>query len=267
MSAGSVETISAYQNLKVEREGAVARVILNRPSRRNALSLDLMRELIEYLSATARDQEIHAIILGAEGSVFCAGHDLAEMIGKNINEYRHIFDTCTELMVKIQSIPQPVIAEVQGTATAAGCQLVATCDLAIASEKAMFGTPGVKLGLFCTTPMVALSRAVGRKRALQMLLSGEMINASTAADWGLVNAVVPGEALAQETGKLAKKVAAASPLTIGLGKQAFYAQVDLDQPKAYAYAKEVMSMNSLALDAQEGMSAFLEKRPACWVGR
>ena len=267
MSAGSIETISAYQNLKVEREGAVARVILNRPSRRNALSLDLMRELIERLSATARDPEVHAIILGAEGNVFCAGHDLAEMIGKNINEYRHIFDTCTELMMKIQSIPQPVIAEVQGTATAAGCQLVATCDLAVASEKAMFGTPGVKIGLFCTTPMVALSRAVGRKRALQMLLSGEVINATTAADWGLVNAVVPSEALAQETRKLAEKVAAASPLTIGLGKQAFYAQIDLDQPKAYAYAKEVMSMNSLALDAQEGMSAFLEKRPACWVGR
>jgi enoyl-CoA hydratase/carnithine racemase len=170
-------------------------------------------------------------------------------------------------MTKIQSIPQPVIAEVQGTATAAGCQLVATCDLAIASERAMFGTPGVKIGLFCTTPMVALSRAVGRKRALQMLLSGEMINASTAADWGLVNAVVPAETLVQETRKLAEKVAAASPLTVGLGKQAFYAQIDLDQPKAYAYAKEVMSMNSLALDAQEGMSAFLEKRPACWVGR
>ncbi len=267
MSASSVETISAYQNLKVERQGAVARVMLNRPSRRNALSLDLMRELIEYFSATTRDPEVHAVILGAEGNVFCAGHDLAEMVGKNINEYRHIFDMCTELMTKIQSIPQPVIAEVQGTATAAGCQLVATCDLAIASDKAMFGTPGVKIGLFCTTPMVALSRAVGRKRALQMLLSGEMINASTAADWGLVNAVVPANALAQETAMLAQKVAAASPLTIGLGKQAFYAQIDLDQPKAYAYAKEVMSMNSLALDAQEGMTAFLEKRPACWVGR
>jgi enoyl-CoA hydratase/carnithine racemase len=267
MSAGSMEMISAYQNLKVERQGAVARVTLNRPSRRNALSLDLMQELIEYLSATAHDPEIHAVILGAEGNVFCAGHDLAEMVGKNINEYRHIFDTCTELMTKLQSIPQPVIAEVQGTATAAGCQLVATCDLAIASDKALFGTPGVKIGLFCTTPMVALSRAVGRKRALQMLLSGEMINASTAADWGLVNAVVPAESLAQETLMLAQKVAAASPLTVGLGKQAFYAQIDLDQPKAYAYAKEVMSMNSLALDAQEGMSAFLEKRPACWVGR
>jgi enoyl-CoA hydratase/carnithine racemase len=170
-------------------------------------------------------------------------------------------------MTKIQSIPQPVIAEVQGTATAAGCQLVATCDLAIACDKAGFATPGVKIGLFCTTPMVALSRAVGRKRALQMLLTGEMIDAPTAADWGLVNMVVPAESLAQETRKLAQKVASASTLTIALGKQAFYTQIDLDQPKAYAYAKEVMSMNSLAADAQEGMSAFLEKRPACWVGR
>ena len=253
--------------MKFEREGTLAVITLNRPNRRNALSLDLMRELIDCLSAISRDREIHAVILAAAGNVFCAGHDLAEMTGKNINDYRHIFDTCTDLMTKIQSIPQPVIAEVQGTATAAGCQLVATCDLAIASDKAGFATPGVKIGLFCTTPMVALSRAVGRKRALQMLLTGEMIDAVTAADWGLVNMVVPAESLAQETRKLAQKVASASTLAIALGKQAFYAQIDLDQPKAYAYTKEVMSMNSLAADAQEGMTAFLEKRPACWVGR
>jgi enoyl-CoA hydratase/carnithine racemase len=160
-----------------------------------------------------------------------------------------------------------VIAEVPGTATAAGCQLVATCDLAVASDQAGFATPGVKIGLFCTTPMVALSRAIGRKRALQMLLTGEMIPAATAAEWGLVNLVVPADALTQETRKLAQKVAAASTLTLALGKQAFYTQIDLDQPKAYAYAKEVMSMNSLAMDAQEGMTAFLAKRPACWVGR
>lgn len=267
MATSTLETISAYQNLKFEREGTLAVVTLNRPQRRNALSLDLMLELIDCLSAIGRDREIHAVILAASGNVFCAGHDLAEMTGKNINDYRHIFDTCVDLMTKIQSIPQPVIAEVQGTATAAGCQLVATCDLAVASDKVGFATPGVKIGLFCTTPMVALSRAVGRKRALQMLLTGEMIDAPTAADWGLVNLVVPAESLAQETRKLAQKVASASPLTIALGKQAFYAQVDLDQPKAYAYAKEVMSMNSLAADAQEGMTAFLEKRPACWVGR
>jgi len=267
MATQTVELQASYQHLKFERQGAVAVVTLNRPNRRNALSLGLMAEFINCLSDIGRDREIHAVILAAAGSVFCAGHDLAEMVGKNINDYRLIFDTCTDLMTKIQSIPQPVIAEVQGTATAAGCQLVATCDLAIASEKAAFGTPGVKLGLFCTTPMVALSRAVGRKRALQMLLSGEMIDAATAADWGLVNRVVPANVLTEETRKLAEKVASASPLTIGLGKNAFYAQIDLDQPKAYAYAKEVMSMNSLALDAQEGMTAFLEKRPACWVGR
>jgi enoyl-CoA hydratase/carnithine racemase len=256
-----------YQNLKFEREGSLAVITLNRPNRRNALSLDLMNELMDCLSAIGRDKEIHAVILAAAGTVFCSGHDLGEMVGKDINEYRQIYDTCTDLMTKIQSIPQPVIAEVQGTATAAGCQLVATCDLAIASDKAAFATPGVKLGLFCTTPMVALSRAVGRKRALQMLLSGEMIPAATAAEWGLVNLVVPADALTQETRKLAEKVSAASTLTLALGKQAFYAQIDLDQPKAYAYAKEVMSMNSLAQDAQEGITAFLEKRPACWVGR
>ena len=267
MATSTLETVSAYQNLKFDREGNLAVVTLNRPNRRNALSLDLMRELIHCLSAIGQDREIHAVILAASGNVFCAGHDLAEMTGKNINDYRHIFDVCTDLMTKIQSIPQPVIAEVQGTATAAGCQLVATCDLAIASDKVGFATPGVKIGLFCTTPMVALSRAVGRKRALQMLLTGEMIDAPTAADWGLVNLVVPAESLTQETRKLAQKVAGASTLTIALGKQAFYTQIDLDQPKAYAYAKEVMSMNSLAADAQEGMTAFLEKRPACWVGR
>ncbi len=267
MATQTVGTRAIYENMKFEREGTLAVITLNRPSRRNALSLDLMYELSDCISAIGRDQEIHAVILAAAGNVFCSGHDLGEMVGKNINDYRHIFDTCTDLMTKIQSIPQPVIAEVQGTATAAGCQLVATCDLAVASDKAAFATPGVKLGLFCTTPMVALSRAVGRKRALQMLLSGEMIPATTAAEWGLVNLVVPADALTQETLQLAKKIASASTLTLALGKQAFYTQIDLDQPKAYAYAKEVMSMNSLAMDAQEGMTAFLEKRPACWVGR
>jgi enoyl-CoA hydratase/carnithine racemase len=170
-------------------------------------------------------------------------------------------------MMKIQAIPQPVIAEVQGIATAAGCQLVATCDLAVASNAAAFATPGVRIGLFCTTPMVALSRAVGRKRALQMLLTGEMVDAATAADWGLVNRVVPADELPLETRKLATRIAEASTLTVSLGKQAYYTQIDLDQPKAYAYAKEVMSMNSLAADAQEGISAFLEKRTPCWTGR
>jgi enoyl-CoA hydratase/carnithine racemase len=189
------------------------------------------------------------------------------MTGRNINEYRHIFDVCTRLMEKIQSIPQPVIAEVQGIATAAGCQLAATCDLVVASDQAAFATPGVKIGLFCTTPMVALSRAIGRKRAFEMLLTGDMVDARTAADWGLVNRVAPASELAAETRRLAARVADASTLVISLGKQAYYTQIDLDQSKAYAYAKEVMSMNALAADAQEGISAFLEKRSPCWTGK
>ena len=245
----------------------MAVVTLNRPARRNALSLELMEELIRCLSEIGESREIRAVILAAAGKAYCSGHDLSEMIGGNINEYRRIFDVCTELMTKIQSIRQPVIAEVQGTATAAGCQLVATCDLAIASEQASFATPGVKIGLFCTTPMVALSRAVGRKRALEMLLTGTPVDARTAAEWGLVNRVVPTPELQAETRKLAVRIADASELVVAIGKQAYYTQTDLEQPKAYAYAKEVMSMNALAADAQEGISAFLEKRSPCWAGK
>lgn len=256
-----------YQSICFDTEGPVAVVTLNRPNRRNALSLELMLELIECLGHIGRESSLRAVVLAAAGNVFCSGHDLSQMVGRNINEYRRIFDVCTELMTKIQSIPQPVIAQVQGVATAAGCQLVATCDLAVASERASFATPGVKIGLFCTTPMVALSRAIGRKRALQMLLTGEALDATTAAEWGLINRVVPDAQLAHATRELAAQIVSASSLTVALGKQAFYAQIDLDQPKAYAYAKEVMSMNSLAADAQEGISAFLGKRPACWTGK
>lgn len=263
----AVEEKALYRDLSFAVEGRVAVVTLNRPARRNALSLDLMRELIACLDEIGRSRELRAVILAAAGRVFCSGHDLSEMTGRDINEYRLIFDVCTELMTKIQTIPQPVIAEVQGVATAAGCQLVAACDLAIASDQASFATPGVRIGLFCTTPMVALTRAVGRKRALQMLLTGETVDAATAADWGLVNRAVPASELTAETRRLALRIAEASPLVIAIGKQAFYAQIDLDQPKAYAYAKEVMSMNALASDAQEGVSAFLEKRPPCWTGR
>jgi enoyl-CoA hydratase/carnithine racemase len=256
-----------YRYLLSEREGSLAIITLNRPERRNALSLDLMLELIEYLDAIAAEPEARVVILAAAGKAFSSGHDLSEMTGRSITEYRRIFDVCTELMAKIQSIPQPVIAQVQGIATAAGCQLVATCDLAVASSEATFATPGVKIGLFCTTPMVALSRAVGRKRAMEMLLSGRLIDAEAAADWGLVNRVVPPDELAAETRRLACQIADASGFTVALGKQAYYAQIDLDQPRAYAYAKEVMSMNALAADAQEGISAFLDKRPAHWKGR
>jgi len=262
-----VQEAATFRDLTVTREDHLAIVTLNRPQRRNALSLELMQELIRCLDEIGRNLEIRAVILAAAGKVFCSGHDLSEMTGRNINEYRQIFDTCTKLMEKVQSIPQPVIAEVQGIATAAGCQLVATCDLVVASDQAAFATPGVKIGLFCTTPMVALSRAVGRKRALEMLLTGDMVDASTAAEWGLVNRVVPASELAAQSRKLAARIAEASSLVVSLGKQAYYTQIDLDQPKAYAYAKEVMSMNALAADAQEGISAFLEKRAPCWTGK
>jgi len=257
----------SYENIGFATEGSIALVTLNRPQRRNALSLALMQELIDCLSAIGRRHDLRAVILAAAGKVFSSGHDLSEMVGRDIGEYRRLFDVCAELMTKLQSIPQPVIAEVQGIATAAGCQLVATCDLAIAAEEAAFATPGVKIGLFCTTPMVALSRAVGRKRSLEMLLTGEPIDAHRAAEWGLVNRVVALGQLRAETRQLADRIAAASELVVTLGKQAYYTQIDLDQPKAYAYAKEVMSLNSLAHDAQEGIASFLEKRTPCWTGR
>jgi enoyl-CoA hydratase/carnithine racemase len=256
-----------YENIGFETEGCVAVVTLNRPNRRNALSLGLMRELLDCLGRIGQERKLRAVILAAAGKVYSSGHDLSELVGRDINDYRQIFDVCAELMTKIQSIPQPVIAEVQGIATAAGCQLVATCDLVVAAEEASFATPGVKIGIFCTTPMVALSRAVGSKRALQMLLTGDPIDAQTAVEWGLVNSVVPAGELKNETRKLAARIAQASSFTVAIGKQAFYSQVDLDQPKAYAYAKEVMAMNAMAADAQEGISAFLGKRAACWTGR
>jgi enoyl-CoA hydratase/carnithine racemase len=226
-----------------------------------------MRELLACLETIGRDREVRAVILEAAGKVFCSGHDLSEMTGRDVNDYREIFDVCSELMQKLQAIPQPVIAAVQGIATAAGCQLVASCDLAVAAEEAAFATPGVKIGLFCTTPMVALTRAIGRKRALQMLLTGELVDARTAADWGLVNQVVPGGELGAAARAMAERIVAASSLTVGIGKQAFYTQIDLDQPKAYAYAKEVMTMNAMAADAQEGIGAFLGKRKPCWSGK
>jgi enoyl-CoA hydratase/carnithine racemase len=258
---------SSFEYLLAESDSPIAIITLNRPGRRNALSLGLMRELITCLRAFGQSQEIQAVIIAANGPVFSAGHDLNELRDRTVGEYRNLFDVCTELMTLIQSIPQPVIAEVQGMATAAGCQLVATCDLAVAAEHAEFATPGVRIGLFCTTPMVALSRAIGRKRALEMLMTGTAISARTAMEWGLINHVTPAARLREKTLELAERIAQASSLTLSIGKQAFYAQIDLDQPKAYAYAKEVMSLNALAEDAQEGMGAFLEKRGPCWKGR
>jgi len=259
--------MSRYEHLVVENNGSITVITLNRPDRRNALSLDLMQELISCLREIGGSTEVRAVILAAAGPAFSAGHDLSELREKGIDEYRNVFEVCTELMTIIQSIPQPVIAEVRGIATAAGCQLVATCDLAIAAEEARFATPGVRIGLFCTTPMVALTRAIGRKRALEMLVTGVPIDARTAMEWGLINRMVPAERLREETLALAHRIAEASPLTMSIGKQAFYSQIDLDQSNAYVYAKEVMSKNALAEDAQEGIGAFLEKRTPTWHGR
>ena len=257
----------AYRYLTATQEGPVGVITLNRPERRNALSLDLMREIIQCLDELAGDHSVRAIILAAKGKAFSSGHDLSEMVGRSEDDYRELFSVCTQLMSRIQSIPQPVIAQVQGIATAAGCQLVASCDLAIASEDAAFATPGVNIGLFCSTPMVAVSRAIGRKRALEMLLTGKLVDASTASEWGLINRVVAAIELEAETRRLANEIARSSDFTLALGKQAFYCQIDLNQPDAYSYAQDVMTKNSLAQDAQEGMSAFLEKRPAVWVGK
>lgn len=248
----------------VSRDGAVATVTLNRPDRRNALSARLLRELRDALLSIGRDATVHAVILAARGPVFSSGHDLGEMVGSPRAAHRRLFDLCTETMAAIQAIPQPVIAEVGGLATAAGCQLAASCDLVVAAEQAGFATPGVRIGLFCTTPMVALTRAVGRKRAMEMLLTGEPVDARTAADWGLVNRVVPGDELRAATRRLAGQIAAHSADAVAVGKRAFYAQVDLPQGKAYDRAVKAMSRNAAADDAQEGMAAFLEKRAPRW---
>ncbi|MBC5811025.1 MAG: enoyl-CoA hydratase [Candidatus Eremiobacteraeota bacterium] len=262
-----IET-TTYRFLNFDVEGGIATIALANPEKRNALSMATMRELIAALDAAGRDPAVKVVVLRALGPVFSSGHDLREMRcagdASDIAKFRDIFDVCVVMMEKIQGIPQPVIAEIDGIATAAGCQLVATCDLAIASDGSKFATPGVKIGLFCTTPMVALSRAIGRKRALEMLYTGEFVDAATAAEWGLINRAVPAAQLRGEVAALARKIADASGFVVGLGKAAFYTQIDLDQPKAYAYAKEVMSMNALAADAQEGIGAFLERRKPEW---
>ncbi|MBV9103973.1 MAG: enoyl-CoA hydratase [Candidatus Eremiobacteraeota bacterium] len=252
-----------YVTREPEASGIEA-ITLARPEKRNALSLELMEALLGVLEEIGNDRSVRVVILRALGPAFSAGHDLRELLRGDVASYRETFDVCTRLMTAMQSIPQPVIAEVDGVATAAGCQLVASCDLAVASNLARFATPGVKIGLFCTTPMVALTRAIGRKRAMEMLLTGEFIDAETAAAWGLVNRVVEPERLREAVVELARSVANASAFVVGLGKAAFYAQIDLDQPKAYAYAKEVMSMNALAEDAHEGMAAFVERRTPAW---
>jgi enoyl-CoA hydratase/carnithine racemase len=259
--------VTELEHVVVRREPPAARITLNRPEKRNALSLELMREVVGVLRELGADREVRAIVFEGAGPAFSGGHDLAEMVGRDLPFYQELFDVCTEMMEAIHQVPQPVIAKVHGIATAAGCQLVATCDLAVASEDARFGTSGVKTGLFCTTPGVAVSRTVGRKQALEMLLTGELIDARTALEWGLLNRVVPTEALEDAVSELVEAVSRLSPLAIAVGKQAFYRQIELDEHRAYDIAKTVMTMNSLAEDAQEGFCAFLERRPATWKGK
>ena len=255
-----------FEHILVERSGDFATVTMNRPQRRNALSLPHMRELIAAFSELG-DSDALGIVLAGNGPVFSAGHDFADVVGADLPAVRSLLMTCTELMTLIQQVPQPVVARVHGLATAAGCQLVASADLAVASEDAGFAAPGGKGGWFCHTPMVAVARNVGRKRAAEMALSGDVIDARTALEWGLVNQVVPAAQLESATHGLLDRVTRGSAESKGIGKQAFYAQIDVDQSKAYAYTKEVMAMNNMAADAQEGITAFLEKRAACWSGK
>jgi enoyl-CoA hydratase/carnithine racemase len=252
-----------YENVLVERDDGVTTITMNRPERRNALSLAHMRELITAFSE-AGDSDAVGIILAGNGPVFSAGHDFADVADADLAAVRSLLATCTDLMTLIQQIPQPVLARVHGLATAAGCQLVASADLAVASETAGFAAPGGKGGWFCHTPMVAIARNVGRKRATEMAFSGDVIDARTALDWGLVNRVVPPDQLDAAARELLDRCIRGSAQSKGIGKQALYAQIDLDQPKAYAYAVEVMAATSQLPDAREGMRAFLEKREPRW---
>jgi enoyl-CoA hydratase/carnithine racemase len=252
------------EHIIVERAGDFATITMNRPQRRNALSLAHMRELIAAFREVG-DSDALGIVLAGNGPVFSAGHDFADVAGADLQTTRQLLSTCTELMTLMQQVPQPVVARVHGLATAAGCQLVATADLAVASEEAGFAAPGGKGGWFCHTPMVAVARNVGRKRAMELALSGDVIGARTALDWGLVNQVVPAGQLDDAVRDLLERTTRGSAASKGIGKQALYAQIDLDQSKAYAYAVEVMAATSQLPDAQEGIRAFLEKRKPRWL--
>jgi enoyl-CoA hydratase/carnithine racemase len=264
MSTTAAATTDRF--VAIERDGDTAVITLDRPQQRNALALDGMRELTRALETCGADSDIHSIILQANGPAFSAGHNLRELIGRTQDEEREIFNVCTRLMNTIQEIGQPVIAAVHGAAAAAGCQLAASCDLVVAASDASFCTPGVRIGLFCSTPMVALSRNIGRKRAMEMLLTGEPIAAETAAQWGLVNRIVPVADLYREAKALADQIGRFSPLTLAIGKSAFYKQDDKSQNEAYELMGETMAVNAMTCDAQEGMTAFVEKREPTWRG-
>lgn len=245
-------------------ENSIGVLTLDDADRRNPLSLATMRAATEALRLFSDDPAVRVIVIKAHGPAFSAGHDLSEMVERTLDDEREIFAACTALMTAVHEVRQPVIAQVQGMALAAGCQLVATCDLAVAADTARFSTPGVRIGLFCSTPMVALSRAVGRKRAMHMLLTGDMIDAPTAADWGLINSAVPADGLDATVAELAGRIGQFSGDTLAIGKRAFYDQIDRTEPGAYAAMTEVMAENAMTCDAQEGMSAFLAKRDPVW---
>ena len=252
-----------WEHLRVDEDEVVTAITLDRPDRRNALSLDLMVELQRALEQA----EGRVVVIAGAGPAFSAGHDLTELVACEGDDAAELFATCASLMTTVQSIPQPVIAKVHGVATAAGCQLVATCDLAIAETGARFATPGVRIGLFCSTPMVPLTRAIGPKRAMQMLLTGDLIDAATAIEWGLINDAVPADQLDATVDALAHRIAEASPMVLALGKRTFYEQVGMPQADAYTIAAKVMTENAATDDAHEGIQAFLEKRPPTWTGR
>ncbi|MEE4263434.1 MAG: enoyl-CoA hydratase [Desulfobacteraceae bacterium] len=257
----------AYERIEYTAKGPVGYLTLNNPSKINALSKLMISEMIHALETVAVDESIKVLVIRAAGKHFCAGHFLGEMVNGDVSEYKSIFDQCNRMMQMIHDVPQPVIAQVQGIATAAGCQMVAWCDLAVAEEGAKFATPGVKIGLFCTTPSVAVVRAIGRKAAMEMLLTGRYFPAREARELGLINRVVPLDELATETEALANQIADASRFVLSIGKQGFYAQVDQPDNDAMDFAKQTMTMNLVAEDAQEGIKAFMEKRAPVWKNK
>lgn len=258
---------TASDRVLLSVDGSVATITLNDPAKRNALSLGMMLDLTAAIERASATPGVRAVVLAANGPVFSAGHDFSDMAGKDLAFLRRLLQVCTRMMTLLQEIPQPVVARVHALATAAGCQLVASCDLAIAARSAGFALPGGKGGLFCTTPLVAVSRTIGRKRALELSFSGDPIDAETAADWGLVNRAVDDADLDAAVAELVRRTTRGSAFAKGIGKAAYYAQIDLDQPKAYAYAIEVMAAGATTADGQEGIASFLEKRPAVFQDR
>ena len=255
----------AGELVRYELRDGVAVLTLNNPGRRNALSTELLESLKSYLGAFEDDSDVRVVVLRSEGPVFSSGHDLNEMVERDEAAYTAVFAVCTQVMEAIRLLPKPVIAQVQGLATAAGCQLVATCDLAVAAESASFATPGVQIGLFCTTPGVALARSVATtKKAMEMLLTGAPISSREALEIGLVNRVTPDAELEEQVMELARQISSASSQTLAVGKPAFYQQIELDRPAAYDMAQKVMVDNLLKEDAKEGIAAFLEKREPNW---